>query len=316
MNSGRLKARSGCLALITLIALCAAPPGVARSEAADAARGEYLVRAAGCINCHTEKDGKGAFMAGGRAIGSPYGTFYSSNITPDSETGIGAWSDGDFVDALRHGESPDGKTYYPVFPYASYSAMRRRDMLDIKAYLFAAAPVRQQNRAHQLRFPFSWRFSIYPWRWLFFSPAEDRPQPPPASAERRGGYLVEVLGHCGDCHTPRNMVGGLTRGKHLAGTRYGPGGATVPNITPDSETGIGNWSVADFVFFFRSGLKPDGDDVQGEIRDVIEDGLRHLSEEDLRAIAAYLKSLPAIRHAVRPARRRAASSASSAHDAW
>ncbi len=312
MRIGRLRARLGCLAL-ALIAMIATAPGSARSEPADAARGEYLVRAAGCISCHTQKDGKGAYLAGGRAIVSPYGTFYSSNITPDSETGIGAWSDADFIHALRHGESPRGRTYYPAFPYTSYSAMQRQDMLDIKAYLFATAPVRRENRAHELRFPFSWRFSIYPWRWLFFSPGEDEPAGAPAAVEQRGGYLVEVLGHCAECHTPRNIAGGLKRGKPLAGTRYGPGCATVPNITPDTETGIGNWSEGDLVFFFRSGLKPDGDDVQGEMRDVIEDGLRHLSDEDLRAIAAYLKAKPAIRHAVRPAKQRAASAA---YDEW
>jgi mono/diheme cytochrome c family protein len=310
--------RSAYFALV-LIALLAASPGETVADAADAERGEYIVRAAGCISCHTEKDGKGEFLAGGRALVSPYGNFYSSNITPDAETGIGAWSDADFIHAMRHGESPEGRTYYPAFPYTSFSAMRRQDMLDVKAYLFTTAPVRQENRAHDLRFPFSWRFSIYPWRWLFFSPAEETPDAPFTAPEQRGRYLVDVLGHCAECHTPRNMAGGLKRGKTLAGTRYGPGG-TVPNITPDSETGIGSWSIGDLVFFFQTGLKPDGDDVQGEMRDVIEDGLRHLSKEDLRAIAAYLQAVPPIHHAVRPANRHGASShhhgTSSEHDEW
>ena len=310
--------RSAYFALV-LIALLAASPGETVADAADAERGEYIVRAAGCISCHTEKDGKGEFLAGGRALVSPYGNFYSSNITPDAETGIGAWSDADFIHAMRNGESPEGRTYYPAFPYTSFSAMRRQDMLDVKAYLFTTAPVRQENRAHDLRFPFSWRFSIYPWRWLFFSPAEETPDAPFTAPEQRGRYLVDVLGHCAECHTPRNMAGGLKRGKTLAGTRYGPGGA-VPNITPDSESGIGSWSIGDLVFFFQTGLKPDGDDVQGEMRDVIEDGLRHLSKEDLRAIAAYLQAVPPIHHAVRPANRHGASShhhgTSSEHDEW
>ena len=276
------------LAAIVLVALVPERPWSAEAE-----RGAYLVRAAGCISCHTDKAGKGPFLAGGRAIVSPYGNFYSSNITPDAETGIGAWSDADFIQALSHGESPTGRTYYPAFPYASYSAMRREDMLDIKAYLFAQTPVRQENRGHELRFPFSWRFSIYPWRWLFFSSGEFDPD------GGRGAYLVEVLGHCAECHTPRNMAGGLKRGRHLAGTRYGPDGHSVPNITPDSATGIGNWSEADIVFFFKTGLKPDGDDVQGHMRETIEDGLSHLSDEDLTAIADYLKAQPAIRQPVR-----------------
>lgn len=286
------------------VLLLAAAPGRAEAEAegaADIARGEYLVRAAGCISCHTDKVQKGAFLAGGRALESPYGTFYSSNITPDAETGIGAWSDTDFIHALRHGESPTGRTYYPAFPYASYSAMQRADMLDIKAYLFAQAPVYQENRGHELRFPFSWRFSIYPWRWLFFSATfSDVTKNSESSVAERGRYLVDVLGHCAECHTPRNIAGGLKRGAPLAGTRYGPNGGSVPNITPDSQTGIGDWSIADLVFFFQTGLKPDGDDVQGHMRETIEDGLRHLSVEDLTAIAAHLKALPPIRRAVRP----------------
>jgi mono/diheme cytochrome c family protein len=292
-------------ALAVAVALSAALSRGALAEAGDAARGEYLAHAAGCMTCHTMKNGEGPPFAGGRAIASPYGHFYSSNITPDRETGIGGWSDADFIHALRHGESPEGRTYYPVFPYAAFSAMRRQDMLDIKAYLFSLPPIRQENSDHDIRFPFSWRFSIYPWRWLFFSPGEAAAPPPSESAQARGRYLVEVLGHCGECHTPRNMVGGLKSGRRLAGTRYGPGGL-VPNITPDDDTGIGGWSEGDLLFFFKTGLKPDGNDVQGEMREVIEDGLSRLNEADLRAVAAYLKSVPAIRHAVRPARKSAA----------
>ncbi len=298
---------------LTFAIVIAAPSAYASAETENAARGKYLMRAAGCITCHTMKDGNGPALAGGRAIHSPYGDFYSSNITPDLETGIGDWSDADFVRALRHGESPEGRTYYPAFPYAAYTHMRRQDMLDIKAYLFTTLPVRKENRDHDIRFPFSWRLSIHPWRWLFFSPGKENAVPEPETPEARGRYLVEVLGHCGECHTPRNMVGGLKSGRQFAGTRYGPGGHSVPNITPDRETGIGDWTSGDLLFFFKTGLKPDGDDVQGDMREVIESGLRHLSDVDMRAIAAYLKSMPAIRHAVRPVKKTAAEST---YDEW
>ncbi len=306
-------ARLVLLAALAAVLTAAALSTDARSETGDAARGEYLVRAAGCVSCHTVKGDGAGFLAGGRAIESPYGNFYSSNITPDVETGIGGWSDEDFIHALRHGESPDGTTYYPAFPYAAYSAMRRQDMLDIKAFLFAAEPMRRENRDHEIRFPFSWRFSIYPWRWLFFSSGEAVAEAELETPEARGRYLVDVLGHCAECHTPRNMIGGLKSGKPLAGTRYGPGGHAVPNITPDRESGIGGWSEGDLLFFFKTGLKPDGDDVQGDMREVIDDGLRHLSDADMRAMAAYLRSLPAIRHAVRPAKKTAPEPA---YDEW
>jgi len=296
---------------VTMVA--AAPPTYAGSETGDAARGKYLMRTAGCITCHTMKDSRGPALAGGRAIHSPYGDFYSSNITPDKETGIGSWNDADFVRAMRHGVSPEGRTYYPAFPYAAYTHMRRQDMLDIKSYIFSTPPVRKENRNHNIRFPFSWRFSIYPWRWLFFSPGKENGAPAQETQKARGRYLVEVVGHCGECHTPRNMVGGLKRGRPFAGTRYSPGGNSVPNITPDKETGIGDWSSGDFLFFFKTGLKPDGDDIQGDMREVVEGGLRHLNEADMRAMAAYLKSLPAIRNAVRAVKKAAAEPA---HDEW
>ncbi len=256
--------------------------------ASDIERGEYVTRAAGCITCHTDKQNNGKLFSGGREIKSPYGFFYSTNITPDTETGIGGWSDADFIRALKFGKSPNGKTYYPIFPYTSYRLMTDDDILAIKAYLFKQKPIHKNNRAHELRFPFSWRFSIYPWRWLFFSNyTADY-----STNLDMGKYLVEALGHCAECHTARNMLGGLKRGLHLAGTRYGMEEGIVPNITPDFQTGIGDWSVPEIVFFLRSGLKPNGDDIQGHMREVIEDGLRHLTDEDLEAIAVYLKSVP------------------------
>jgi mono/diheme cytochrome c family protein len=289
---------------IALLATIGAVPEPARAVEPDplsqdpVARGAYILRAAGCGTCHTDAENDGAFLAGGRMLASPYGAIAVPNITPDPKTGIGGWSDEDFVRALSDGESPTGRTYYPAFPYPAYSSMQRSDMLDLKAYLDTVEPVVKIDAEHDLRFPFSWRFSLYPWRWIFFDCGPLAADPTLDAREERGRYLVESLGHCAECHTPRNMLGSLKRGRHLAGSRYGLAGHAIPNITPDDETGIGSWSVSDLVFFFRAGFKPDGDDVQGEMREAISDGLRHLTQEDLEAMAAYLKAVPAIRNTV------------------
>ena len=283
-------------------AALAAEPAVEPDPASadPVARGAYILRAAGCATCHTDVAGGGAFLAGGRMLSSPWGAIAAPNITPDPETGIGGWSDEDFVRALRDGKSPEGRTYYPAFPYTAYAGMQHEDMLDLKAYLDTVEPVAAANRPHELRFPFSVRLFLHPWRWLFF----DREPEVPVSIEderlARGHYLVETLGHCAECHTPRSMLGALKRGPHLAGSRYGPGGISVPNITPDTETGIGSWSEIDLAFFLRTGFTPYGDDVQGEMREAIDDGLRHLTQVDLEAMAAYLKALPAIRNPREP----------------
>lgn len=262
------------------------------------ARGAYVLRAAGCATCHTDVANGDAFLAGGRMLSSPWGAIAAPNITPDAETGIGGWLDEDFVRALREGESPTGRTYYPAFPYTAYTHMRREDMLDLKAYLDTVEPVAADNRPHGLRFPFSVRLFLHPWRWLFFEHGPDEPDTGADERLARGRYLVEALGHCAECHTPRNMLGATKRARHMAGSRYGPGGLSVPNITPDAETGIGTWTERDLVFFLRTGFTPSGDDVQGEMREAIDDGLRHLTQADLEAMAAYLKSLPAIRNPV------------------
>lgn len=256
------------------------------------ARGAYVLRAAGCLACHTDAKNKGAPLAGGRALVTPFGTFYTPNITPDREHGIGAWSDADFLRALRAGVAPDGAHYYPAFPYASYTGMSEQDILDLKAYLFAQPAVAQSNRPHDLDFPFGFRFLLGIWKSLFF--AEGRHVADPTRDERwnRGAYLVEHLGHCGECHTPRNFLGALNEDRRLAGNPVGPDGKKVPNITPDPDEGIGDWRESDIMYFLKTGFLPDGDVAGGAMTDVIEESTSHLTDADRAAIAAYLLSLP------------------------
>ncbi len=270
----------------------------AAADPAEIARGEYLLRAAGCVSCHTDHQGGGEMLAGGRALKTPFGTYYSPNITPDRETGIGGWSDTDFVTALRHGVAPDGSRYFPVFPYTTYTRMRAADARAIKAYLFSRPPVRAPNRAHDVPPPFGWRWTMRFWQWLFFDPGEFIADPALDETGRRGAYLVEALTHCGECHTPRNAFGALDRSMWLAGTADGPGGELAANITPHA-TGIGDWTAGDIVQLLRTGLKPNFDDVQGSMQEAIDDGLKYLTDEDLRAIAAYLKTVPAIENVVK-----------------
>ncbi|MGD9538058.1 MAG: cytochrome c [Alphaproteobacteria bacterium] len=293
----------GGLAVAALAAgLAGVAGGLGAAEPGPVERGEYLIRAAGCVACHTDKQGGGAALAGGRAIKTAFGTFYSPNITPDPETGIGQWSDEDFVRALSEGVAPDGAHLYPAFPYASYTYMTREDMLDLKAYLFAQPPVRRENTPHDLGFPFGWRFVNWPWQVLFLPSGPFEPDPALTPELNRGAYLVKALAHCGECHTPRNLLGAMDDGDFLAGTKDGPDGETVPNITPDAATGIGEWSVNDIVFLLRTGFLPSGNDVQGSMREAIDDGLKFLTQADLEAIAAYIKSVPAIENKVREKR--------------
>ncbi len=260
-------------------------------------RGAYLIRAAGCIACHTDEKNDGVPLAGGRALATPFGTFHSPNITPDTETGIGDWTDDQFITALREGKSPDGHLYYPVFPYPSYTGIRDEDMLAIKAYLFAQEPVRQQNKAHEAAFPLGWRFLLTGWQMLNFEPGALADDPDQSMEWNRGRYLVDALAHCGECHTPRGMTGGVNDAHYLSGTAEGPDGEEVPNITPH-DTGISDWSEGDIKTLLKSGLKPNFDDVQGSMAEAIRDGLAFLTEEDLNAIAVYLKSVPPIENKI------------------
>jgi len=293
MHAFRLAAFRAALVLLTLTR---AIPAAGEEDAVE--RGEYLVRAGGCFSCHTAPGGQK--LAGGRALTTPFGTFYSPNITPDPATGIGRWTDAQFQHALRHGVRPDGTNYFPVFPYTSFTGITDSDALAIKAYLFSLPPVRQQNRPHDVAFPFSWRFLQTGWKLFFFTPGPFQPKPDRSAIYNRGAYLVTALAHCGECHTPRNLLGATRLGQQLAGTPDGPDGELVPNITPDPATGIGKWDKEDIVELLRTGMTPEQSRVKGAMREVVEDGLKYLSHDDLKAIADYLFAQPAIVHDVAP----------------
>ena len=280
---------SDLIRMLTLLAaVTVATPVIAQSG--DAERGAYMLAAAGCVACHTvPKDG--AFLAGGRELKTDFGSFFTPNITPDPETGIGNWSDEDFIRAMKKGVSPDGGRYYPTFPYTSYTRMTRQDMLDLKAYLDAVPPVRNAVPDHDLAFPFGIRASMMGWQLLFFDDTPFEADPTQSDAWNRGAYLVNGPGHCGECHTPRNLLGVVDSGRPLAGNANGPEGDAVPNITPHSS-GIGGWSEDDIVSMLEVGLLPDGDFAGGAMTDVIEESTSKLSEDDRKAIASYLLSLP------------------------
>jgi mono/diheme cytochrome c family protein len=278
------------------LALCA---GGARAEKhGELARGEYLLRAGGCIPCHTDFKGQGELLAGGRALATPFGTFFSPNITPDIETGIGRWPEADFLAALKQGVRPDGSHYFPVFPYPSYARMSDADALAIRAYLLSRPPVKRTNRPHDMPWPASWRALQGVWKALHFKPGEFRADPARNDAYNRGAYLVTALTHCGECHTPRTLLGAMQTDKPLAGTADGPDGELAPNITPDRNTGIGKWSAGDVIELLRTRTKPDFDNVQGSMREAVEHGLKYLNDADLAAIADYILAQPPIANRV------------------
>lgn len=254
----------------------------------DAKRGAYLAQAAGCLGCHTE-DRKGAIpYAGGRALNTPFGTFYGPNITAYPEAGIGRWSREDFARALRTGTRPDGAHYFPAFPYPSFTRISDADAEDLWAFLTSLPPSSQRNRPHELKFPFGWRALAGIWKWLYFKPGAWLPDPSRPAAVNRGDYLVNALGHCGECHTPRNALGAPKRERHLAGGR-GPDGKRVPNVTP---TRLKSWSDDELKEFLVSGLLPDGDLAAQTMTEVVRNTTSRLSREDLSAVVAYLRSLP------------------------
>lgn len=286
----RVRARLTPARLLLSLALFAAAHGVAAAAERDAVeRGRYLAVAASCETCHTAEGGQP--FAGGLALETPFGTFYTPNITPDRETGIGGWSEAQFLRALHEGVRPDGADYYPAFPYTSFTKLTDADTQAIWAYLSSIPAVRQVNRPHALSFPYSWRFLMNGWKWLFFDPGRFRPTPGRSAEENRGAYLVTAVVHCGECHTPRNSFGAMDNDRFLAGNPAGPDGKSVPNITPDPKAGIGNWSKEDIIQVLTDGRTPAFDEIGGSMIEVVRNTAR-MSEEDRRAIAAYLQSVP------------------------
>lgn len=257
-------------------------------------QGEYLFRAAGCAGCHTDKENNGAPLAGGLALHTPFGTFYTPNITPDPDTGIGRWSEADLMRALREGISPQGQHYYPAFPYTSYTQLTDADARAIWTYLRSLKPVRQVNKPHELPWYLHSRATLRIWKMMFFRPGAYQPQSDKSLAWNRGAYLVNAVTHCGECHTPRNLLGGFKQSQYLAGNPDGADDAKAPNITPDRKTGIGKWTENDLVYYLETGATPAGDYAGDAMAEVIDNSTSLLIQEDRRAIATYLKSLPAV----------------------
>jgi mono/diheme cytochrome c family protein len=262
------------------------PPALAGADVAT--QGQYLTRAADCVACHTAPGGKQ--YAGGRAFKLPFGTLYSPNITPDKETGIGDWTDEDFVRALHEGVGRDGKYLYPAFPYPSYTLMTRSDVLAIKAYLFTLKPVRYVPPGDDLTFPFNQRYLMRFWNLLFNTDRRFEPNADQTGEWNRGAYLSEALGHCGDCHTPRNLLQGLSSSRKFAGALIE--GWKAYNITPDPVWGIGEWSDRQLMEYLATGHARGRSSAAGPMGEAVDDSLRFLVSDDIRAMTAYLKSVP------------------------
>jgi mono/diheme cytochrome c family protein len=292
--------------LVTLAALLVAVAGAAgwflstpRPYAAatfagttgDAARGEAVFHAAGCASCHHAPGATGEaklVLAGGQRFATAFGTFVAPNISPHPTAGIGGWSVADLGNALMAGVSPDGRHYYPVLPYTAYVRMTPGDVADLHAFLMTLPPDAAPSAPHEIGLPFSIRRGLGLWKRLYLDPA-----PVVAGnlteAERRGRYLVEALGHCGECHTPRDALGGLDRARWLAGAPNPTGEGRIPNITPAALT----WSEAEIAAYLETGFTPDFDVAGGHMAAVVENFVR-LTPQDRAAVAAYLKRVPPV----------------------
>jgi mono/diheme cytochrome c family protein len=280
--------------------LTAVPRALAVTVAASApnvANGEIIFNAGGCASCHAIPNQPDRLkLGGGLAIPSPFGTFYAPNISPDPVDGIGRWSEADFADAVMRGVSPAGTHYFPAFPYTSYAHARPQDVRDLFAYLKTLAPVGGKVRDHAVPFPFNIRRNIGIWKLLFFDARPFAPDPSRSAAWNRGAYLVNSFGHCAECHSPRNFLGGIIAAQRFAGGPNPEGEGWVPNIT---GKGLSDWNEKDIAYFLETGQTPDGDSAGGAMTRVIKN-TSQLPEADRAAIADYIKSLPPVDGPPRP----------------
>jgi mono/diheme cytochrome c family protein len=267
----------------------------------DVANGEVIFNAGGCASCHAVPNQPDRLkLGGGLAIPSPFGTFYAPNISPDPTDGIGQWSEANFVNAVMRGVSPVGSHYFPAFPYTSYAHAQPKDVRDLFAYLKTLPPVSGKVRDHDVPFPFNIRRNVGIWKLLFF---DDKPFVPDLSrsaAWNRGAYLVNSFGHCAECHSPRNFLGGIIAAQRFAGGPNPEGEGWVPNIT---EKGLSDWSEKDIAYFLETGQTPDGDSAGGAMTRVIKN-TSQLPEADRTAIATYVKSLPPVEGPPRPPKKK------------
>jgi mono/diheme cytochrome c family protein len=262
--------------------------GPAPTTEAQIARGAYLARVGNCATCHTERGG--APYAGGRPLATPFGTVYSSNLTPDEATGLGRWSAQAFWRALHNGRSLDGRLLYPAFPYPNYTQVTRADSDAIYAYLRSLPPAKSPNRAHELAFPFSTQPALAVWRALYFRPGVHRDEAGRTPEWNRGAYLVRGLGHCSACHEARNLLG-ASQGLELAGGLMPLQNWYAPSLRDPHEAGVADWSEQEIMSLLRTGITSQGS-VMGPMADVVYRSTQYLGESDLRAMAVFLKSLP------------------------
>jgi mono/diheme cytochrome c family protein len=282
---------------VTLVAMgCGL--AAAQPSAQDLARGRYIFGATGGCGCHTAKGQP--VNAGGRRYDGPFGTVYSSNITPDRETGIGGWTDEQIMTATRLGRRPNGDRLLPVHPYPVFNGMAADDLKALTAFLRTVAAVKRANQPKRLTVPLF--ESVFLPAWLAaFAPRENPPPAAPSAGVPRGEYLVRAVAHCGECHSPRTMTMATDNSRFLGGNPKGPEDQAIPNITPDPDTGIGKWSVEEIADYLGSGNKPDGDVAGGLMGEVIDGtlaGYKDLTKADRVAIAQYLKTLPPVRNKI------------------
>ncbi len=260
-----------------------------------AERGAQVFAASGCASCHSAKGAEGAdrlILSGGRAFPSDFGTFFAPNISQNPETGIGSWSLADLANAVSFGTSPNGEHYFPAFPYATYQNMALPDVSDLFAYLKTLPSSDLPSKPHDVGFPFSFRRGLGLWKLAFMSSGFHLTDDGLTPEELRGRYLVEAMGHCTECHTPRNILGGLRTARWLSGAPNPEGKGRIPNITPHKD-GTGDWVDIDIVTYLNSGFTPDFDVAGGLMAEVVEN-MKLLPAEDHRAITAYLRKITAL----------------------
>ena len=297
---GFARARVTPFVCAVVVALAGFRPDVALAQASqqEIARGRYVFGATGGCGCHTAK-GQPA-NAGGRRYDGPFGTVYSSNITPDRETGIGSWTDEQIVTATRLGRRSNGERLLPVHPYPVFNGMAAEDLKALVAFLRSVPPVKRANQPKRIAVPLF--ESVFLPAWLAaFAPRETPPPSAPTAGGPRGEYLVRAVAHCGECHTPRTLTMATDNSRFLAGNPKGPEDQAMPNITPDPDTGIGKWTVEQIADYLGTGNKPDGDVAGGLMGEVIDGtlaGYKDLTQGDRVAIAQYLKTLPPIRNKI------------------